>query len=241
MFKLIVVGILFLVCGMLKLPVYAENNNESIAKIASDSTTYRTINMQIGKTYSGRLKQDENYPRYYDGVLYKFTLTKSGKVNFSTYTESANIYYNILDEDGKEIYSGCSGVMYYNDKLGMGRDNFYYHISKGTYYLQITTTYFYSSEHSELSFKIATTFTDANINENEPNDDFRNATLLGIEGKTRGQFSISNVKDVYKINVNKKQALTLKFTSADIGKYDIEVCDKLGNSLYTDSYIGDKA
>lgn len=34
--------------------------------------------------------------------------------------------------------------------------------------------------------------------------------------------------------------MTLKFTSADIGKYDIEVCDKLENSLYTDSYIGDK-
>lgn len=36
-----------------------------------------------------------------------------------------------------------------------------------------------------MSFKIATTFTDANINENEPNDDFRNATLLGIEGKKK--------------------------------------------------------
>lgn len=57
---------------------------------------------------------------------------------------------------------------------------------------------------------------------------------LELRGKKRGQFSISNVKDVYKINVNKKQALTLKFTYADIGKYDIEVCDKLGNSLYTD-------
>jgi hypothetical protein len=239
-FRLIVVGILLLVYGMLKLPAYAgDDNSENAAEIAS-SGPYRIINLPIGKTVDGALVWSQNNRRYYDGILYKFTLTKSGKMNFSTYTEFGGINYNILDEDGDEIYNECSGTMYYNDKLGMGRDNFYFHLSKGTYYLEITTRCEYTDDCPELSFKITTKFTDAIANEGEPNDDFRNATLLGVEGKIRGQFSISDVKDVYKIKVNKKQELTLKYTSEEAMPYGIEVFDKSGDSIYRDGYVYQK-
>ena len=237
---LFIISVLLLFCGICKLNVYAdEDNNDSTAEIAS-SGSYRIINLPIGKKISGALLQDENDDRYYDGILYKFTLTKSGKMSFSTYTEFPSINYNILDEDGEEIYYPCRGTMYYNEKLDMGRDNFYFHLSKGTYYLQITTGSWYNSEWPEWSFEISTKFTDAKVNEGEPNDDFRSATILGREGKIRGQFSISDVMDVYKINVNKKQVLTLKYTSEEAMPYSIEVFDKSGDSIYRNGYVNQK-
>lgn len=237
---LFIISVLLLFCGIFKLNVYAdEDNNDSTAEIAS-SGPYRIIDLPIGKTIDGALIHSQNNRRYYDGILYKFTLTKSGKMNFSTYTEFAGIDYNILDEDGEKIYHGCSGTMYYNDKLGMGRDDFYFHISKGTYYLEITSRWEYTDDCPEISFEISTKFTDAKANEGEPNDDFKDATILGREGKIRGQFSISDVKDVYKINVNKKLIFTLKYTSENDVIYDIEVFDKNGDSTYKDTYVDEK-
>lgn len=72
-FRLIVVGILLLVYGMLKLPAYAgDDNSENAAEIAS-SGPYRIINLPIGKTVDGALVWSQNNRRYYDGILYKFT------------------------------------------------------------------------------------------------------------------------------------------------------------------------
>lgn len=70
--------------------------------------------------------------------------------------------------------------------------------------MQIYTTKSYKEDKPYLYFQIQAKFTDANVNEVEPNNNYSQATLLGREGRIKGQFSVDDSIDIYKIKVEKR-------------------------------------
>ena len=208
---------------------------QGMAKISS----YDVRKLTIGENTYGALERDPNDPRFYNSILYKITLSRSGKIDFTALTDFDGLRYAVLDKDGDEIRGIDSGKIYYNEKLGTGKDDFYFHFSKGTYYLQIYTTKSYKEDKPYLYFQIQAKFTDANVNEVEPNNNYSQATLLGREGRIKGQFSVDDSIDIYKIKVEKKTVLSMKYSTNEAYPYGIAVYDSNADEIFGDEYVNE--
>ena len=84
-------------------------------------------------------------------------------------------------------------------------------------------------------------FVDAKANEMEPNDTYQQATKLGREGIIRGTFTLTDIKDIYKITISKKCVLYLRYDSSEAVPYDISVLNKNGDEEFRDGYAMDSA
>ena len=129
-----------------------------------------------------------------------------------------------------------SEEFYYNDNLGTGTGSYSYNISAGTYYIKIFTWKRYNEDVPILSYFIKPMFVDAEANEIEPNDTYQQATELGREGLIRGTFTLTDIKDIYKITISKKCVLHLRYDSSEALPYGISVLNKDGDEEFGDDY-----
>ena len=70
-----------------------------MAKISS----YDVRKLTIGENTYGALERDPDDPRFYNSILYKITLSRSGKIDFTASTDFDGLRYAVLDKDGDEI------------------------------------------------------------------------------------------------------------------------------------------
>lgn len=204
------------------------------AKTSGEEASLGSVNIRnitLGSTIYGGLTGDEDY----EDVVYKFTTPTSGKLNLITTTDFAGLRFTILDSDGEEMLR-YSEEFYYNDNLGTGTGSYSYNISAGTYYIKIFTWKRYNEDVPILSYCIKPMFVDAEANEIEPNDAYQQATELGREGLIRGTFTLTDIKDIYKITISKKCVLHLRYDSSEALPYGISVLNKDGDEEFGDDY-----
>lgn len=204
------------------------------AKTSGEEASLGSVNIRnitLGSTIYGGLTGDEDY----EDVVYKFTTPTSGKLNLITTTDFAGLRFTILDSDGEEMLR-YSEEFYYNDNLGTGTGSYSYNISAGTYYIKIFTWKRYNEDVPILSYCIKPMFVDAEANEIEPNDTYQQATELGREGLIRGTFTLTDIKDIYKITISKKCVLHLRYDSSEALPYGISVLNKDGDEEFGDDY-----
>ena len=209
------------------------------AKTSGEEASLESVNIRnitLGSTIYGGLTGNEDY----EDIIYKFTTSTSGKLNITTTTDFDGLRFTILDSNGEDLLFS-SEEFYYNDTLGTGTGFYSYNISAGTYYIQIFTWNGYDENIPTLSYCIKPMFVDAKANEMEPNDTYQQATKLGREGIIRGTFTLTDIKDIYKITISKKCVLYLRYDSSEAVPYDISVLNKNGDEEFRDGYAMDSA
>ncbi len=167
---------------------YEKEDNDGI-----DSANPIKVNTKIiGNLHSG-------YEEDGDTDFYKFTLTKSARVNISTAATSIkeNYWsYAIYDIKGERIVFAGFGKT--NQKSSACR------LSAGTYYIQIYHNYYLCTSSVDYAFKVCVTYEGSGF-EKENNNSLKTSTAISTNKKITGNLHVDLDVDFYKF--------TLKTTS----------------------------
>lgn len=163
--------------------------------------------------------------------FFRFTLSSSGKVNFSaTFYKMKSIYWKLYDENGEEL---CTDNPWYNSTTeNITVDDITY-LTKGTYYLSISTYYDYSFGMYDFSIL----FTSSNESYTETNGGSNNtiaeASPLSLGKNYKGQIAWNDEKDFYGFNLSESRSIVIHVTgnmrSVYIKLYDAdgdEICSR---------------
>jgi hypothetical protein len=160
---------------------------------------------------------------------YTLNVTSAGRLtlDITSYMQYYCIY--IYDSAGSELW--YTNWNEWNSDVKFRSDEYELDLSAGTHYLKVTGYKFGDSCKSTGRYEISTSFKSAGENVSEPNDDFSTATTITANSTIKGQISLSDDKDVFKIKLSKAGALKLDMTSY-MQYYCILLYDSAGNELW---------
>jgi hypothetical protein len=163
--------------------------------------------IQFGKTYSGTMLSSTEYN-------YKFTVPKSGKVEFLFKTTASDqtqeALFTLYDPNGEKINS------YY--AIGNGQNSAVYYLNAGEYYINGLG---YSSFGHDYGVNVPYTITVGYTSSKESfaesdtkNDDSAsNANKIYLGKKYRGQYALNDSYDYYLFTVPMDGKVTLSYSS----------------------------
>lgn len=186
------------------------------------------IPISLGTTLNGNITESTKEQ------VYKFTLSKSGRVtmDMTSYME----YYTIL------IYDNSGELVWYTDynkwnvNLKYRQDLQEVDLINGTYYLRVTGYQYWNNNYggSTGTYRLNTKFTDAGESYKEYNNDFNQSQVIIPNSTIKGQIASNDPCDIYKFSLDKTGRVNLDMTS--YMKYNsIMIYDSAGSQLwYTD-------
>ena len=180
--------------------------------------------IRIGDTISGQISVEG------EEDVYSFILDDTGAVtlDITSYMEWYSLY--IYDVDGNVLWSAENKQ--YQSSVEFRKDSYIIDLEEGTYYLKVDGTGDWGAQ-STGNYTIPTSFKSANVTETESNDVAGNADAFPLSGTIRGQISVDDDADFYKITVTDSGAITLGFTSY-MEWYSLRVIDSDGENLWSD-------
>ena len=213
--KKIISAILVMVCLLSCLTVCA-------------NATYDTIgnarNATIGTTYSGTLSKNNEHD------YYKFTVSSSGRVDFTfTAYAKSTVYVDLYDSNKEHIdYFG----IYPSDQLGYCFEKHTGYFTKGVFYLCIDSL---GSSVRYGNYSISTSFTSANETFPETlsdNDNFvGSANAISANSKINGQLGYSDDVDFYSINIPSNAQITFSAVAYAESTVYVTIYDKNINEV----------
>lgn len=157
-----------------------------------------------------------------------FTLPSSGKINLTaTFYKMGKIYWKLYDESGEEL---CTANPWCNDTTeNIIVDDITY-LTKGTYYLSISTFYNYGV----YDFSILFTSSDESYTETNggSNNTIAEASSLFLGKNYKGQIAWNDEKDFYYFTLSAGGSIVINFTG-DMEKVYIKLYDADGDEIYS--------
>lgn len=162
--------------------------------------------------------------------FFRFTLPSSGKIHLTaTFYKMGRIYWKLYDESGEEL---CTDNPWCNDTTeNITVDDITY-LTKGTYYLSISTYYDYS--FGVYDFSILFTSSDENYTETNggSNNTIAEASPLSLGKNYKGQIAWNDEKDFYHFTLSADGSIVINFTG-DMGEVYIKLYDADGDEIYS--------
>lgn len=204
------------------------------------NATYDTIgnarNATIGTTYSGTLSKNNEYD------YYKFTVSSSGRVNFTfTAYAKSTVYVDLYDSNKEHIdYFG----IYPSDQLGYCFEKHTGYFTKGVFYLCIDSL---GSSVRYGNYSISTSFTSANETFSETinaNDNvIGKSNNINLNTKVYGQLGYSDPIDYYSINIPTNGKLTFNAiayaeSTVYVSIYDEDINEVEYFGIYPEKKLG---
>jgi hypothetical protein len=185
---------------------YASSKNLELKediKAAGDFSSAVTV--RLGSTINGSITETV------DNRLYKFTLASSGRValNLTSYMKYCSLY--IYGNDGEVIWYDDDNK--WNENLKYFKDTYEVDLKKGMYYLKVTGYRKNDWDATTGTYALATKFTSAGESCAEPNNDFSEASVIGVNGTVKGQIAENDRYDIYKFSLFKSGRIGLTMTS----------------------------
>ncbi len=212
--------------GIYKLKTIFTDAEESYKEYNNDFNQAQIINPN--STIKGQIASNDSCD------IYKFSLSKSGRVNLNvtSYMEYNSII--IYDSAGTQLW--YTDWNYWNENLKCRQDIYNIDLAKGTYYLRVSgqrnCNNWYGS--STGNYILRTVFTDAKENIIEPNNDFSTAYVINFNSKLNGQIAINDRYDIYKFSLPNSMDIKLSITSY-MKYYTVSIYNSAGKSIwYTD-------
>lgn len=216
-----VVAFIFLVISM---------SQPALAAIISDSSgddTFSTANrMNIGDSVRGSITEMD------DLDYYRFQLNSAGCVSLDMTSYMKYYCIRIYDSNGKEVWYTDRNE--WTESIGYRRDKHTVYLEKGNYYIQINGYRYDSWNKSTGKYECATSFVSSNVNNNEPDNSFSDATNIVLGNAIKGQISVNDDYDTFKFGLSDSGCVSLDMTSY-MRYYCIRVYDLDGEEVwYTD-------
>ncbi len=181
----------------------------------------------MGDTINGRISENE------DADWYKFTLDASGRISFkaTSYMEYYSVW--LYDDEGNELWEDYGNAA--NSDTGMRADTYDIDLIEGTYYLKVSGKHggSYNIGYSSGNYTLTTSYTNANVDETEPNDTMQEAQQIPLDGVFNGQCALNNREDYYRIELPADGELSLTVTSY-MDYYSVWLFDSDGNEIWSD-------
>lgn len=206
----------------------------------SSNAAYDTIgtakNASLGTTYSGTLSRSN------EKDYYKFTVSSSGKVDFTftAYAEST-VYVDIYDSNKEHVdYFG----IYPNTQLGYCFEKHTGHFTKGVFYLCIDSL---GSSVRYGNYSISTSFTSANESFPETLNDNDNvigdSNNIQLNKRVYGQLGYSDPIDFYTIIIPTNgnitfDAIAYAESTVYVSIYDENIDEIEYFGIYPESKLG---
>ena len=160
-----------------------------------------------------------------DEVIYSFTVSKPGRVQFDITTYGYGLYWSLYDGDGDGL--NTNNPLNYNSISEFGNNSFYIDLKGGAYYINICS---YNSNKITCSMK--TSYKEATVTETEPNNSFMGAVKLVSDKAAYGQLAIDDSLDIYTFSISKTVDVRYKIKSNYLSRVILTLYDSDGNTEY---------
>lgn len=160
----------------------------------------------------------ENITNEYENDFYKFTLTSPGRVFINFKHENladASEYWNatLYDDSINEITTFSflgTDTNFDSKKIGLGDGTYYLKITGGDYYFD------YSHKYDRSNYELSVLFLDTESWERENNENFRSATMIGVNEECNGTINDSSDFDFYKFSIDLPGSIYINFKHKDL-------------------------
>lgn len=165
--------------------------------------------------------------------LYKFTLSKAGKVTLDMTSYMQYYMINIYDSEGTEIWYTDNNE--WNTSLKYRQDEYDLELTSGVYYIEVlgeaSKSFWWEGCTCTGNYMLKTAFTSANESFAETNNEFSKATTINCNSTTKGQIAINDKIDIFCFNITKPGCMNLDFTSY-MKYYTITIYDSTGEEVW---------
>ncbi len=193
----------------------------------ADGDFSSAVSISLGNTINGSITET------IDNRLYRFSLAKSGRVtiDLSSYMQYCSLY--IYGSEGELIW--YDEYNKWNENLKYFKDTYEIDLTNGIYFLEVT-----GYEHGEWrgstgTYEIATKFTSAGESCIESNNNFMEASVIGINGIIKGQIAENDRYDIYKFSLPKSGQIGLSMTYYMMYN-SIYLYDNMGEEIWYSEY-----
>lgn len=193
----------------------------------ADGDFSSAVSISLGNTINGSITET------IDNRLYRFSLAKSGRVtiDLSSYMQYCSLY--IYGSEGELIW--YDEYNKWNENLKYFKDTYEIDLTNGIYFLEVT-----GYEHGEWrgstgTYEIATKFTSAGESCIESNNNFMEASVIGINGIIKGQIAENDRYDIYKFSLPKSGQIGLSITYYMMYN-SIYLYDNMGEEIWYSEY-----
>ncbi|MGN1443603.1 MAG: hypothetical protein ACI4XE_07125, partial [Acutalibacteraceae bacterium] len=160
--------------------------------------------IKFGTEYSENITQ-------YEEDFYSFTMTTSGKIDF-TFTSFMQYYCAVIyDENGYQVWYTDHNE--WISTTGMRRETYTVYLENGTYYLKINGYKYGTSYASTGNYKFNLIFTSSGANIAEPNNSIAQAKAVSFNKIIKGVIAENDREDYYKITLPSSGRIGLTITS----------------------------
>ena len=215
--------ILALVMVMTLLPA----NALALEDLEPNDTLRTAQEFTVGDAISGSISESE------DADWYQFTLEDHGRVSCSVVAYMDYYSMWLYDDEGNKLWESYGNQA--NSDTGIRKDTHNLDLTEGTFFLKISGQYTYgiSNRYATGDYRMTTTFSNANINEVEPNNTIQEAQLIPLNGSIVGQCALNNNQDYFKLELPADGQLTLTIAAA-MEHYSMWLYDDMGIELWSD-------
>ncbi len=191
-------------------------SNNSIASANTVGTGGQVCNAQLA------LNDEKDF--------WKFTLDRSGKINFNaTFYHMEDMEWNLYDENGEELLYDSPSWNSTTENITVDEE---LQLTRGTYYIS-TNVYYHN--YGKYSFSLR--FTPSNESYGETNGGSNNtvgtASAMALGKSYTGQIALNDEKDFYKFTIPSKKSLKIS-VNASIECTYIKLFDSKGEEIWSD-------
>lgn len=195
-----------------------------------NNTIATANNISIGTIYKGQIAKND------DKDFYKFTISSSGRITFSSTAVIPWIEFRVYDSTGEHLW----GSWYAANSSGQISVSQILDLTRGTYYLGVEQ---YSSNYTgNYSFKIDFASAEETFTETGKgiNNTLSAANNISTGTTYKGQIATNDEKDFYRFVISSTGKYTLT-SSANIPWVYYRIYDSTGNCLWSSWYAANSS
>ena len=214
---------------------YTSSNESFVEKQGGNNNSLATANaINLNKKYIGCISLNDSKDSY------KFTTSKSGKVNVQINAyKNRNIGWELYNEKGECLHSRTEEYNNVTENIVVNTDLY---ISAGTYYLVFIDRSYWVGVSTRCKYDFILNYTSSEETFIEKTGGINNtlATASGISvgSSIKGQLSIDDNKDFYRFSLTAKQAVRIgldgNFSNNNVS---MALYDYQGNTIYSEEAI----
>ncbi len=189
--------------------------------VSADSNLDTAVNYTLGTTVSDMITNTQNK------VLYKFTISNSGRISLSSVAKIYRVNYYIYNSVGEEVWY-CTRVCA-NDNTGQSSIFETIDLLSGTYYFCVEQ----NSGTGEYNFKMTFSSANESFSESYNNNDneLALANSINIGTKYNGQIAVNDSKDFYKFTLSSSKRLVIS-SVAKIYRVNYYIYNSVGDEVW---------
>ncbi len=180
--------------------------------------------MNLGTTVNGQIADNDR------DDIFRFSMSEAGRITLTitSYMQFYCLY--VYDSSGNMIWDSDGNE--WNQNVKYRKDTYKIDLTKGDYYLHVTGYYdtWNPQTNSTGNYTFVTEYESANVDYEEPNNDFSTAYAIETGTVMKGQIAINDTYDILEFSLGKATDINVHVLS--LMKYYLNIYDSAGKEIW---------